>query len=144
MIENKRFKYSQTKEKVFKLLKGEVFPRNADIYMFALSLGVKNRKRIPLEDSRPDPIAYTIFDDGHKKFMDLVVLFETQNIDLLNKNDENLKEYIKIIEEYTNGGLEIILKEIEVSPENSYQILLAKLKDELKEDNLDLLEGDLF
>ena len=40
--------------------------------------------------------------------MDLVVLFETNDINSLDlSTEENVKNYMQIIEEYANGGAEI-------------------------------------
>jgi len=141
LFEVKRLKRSKDKDKVFKFLdarsvKSGFFNTLFDIYMFALALGVKKRKKSPLKGATSEPISLTHFTDEHKKYIDMVILYDSNgNINKLDKSDEeNVKEMLKTIEEYTNGGLEILLQTIENHPENAFEEILLLLEDELKEE----------
>ena len=141
LFELKRLKRSSDKDDVFKFLdarseKGGFFNTLFDIYMFALALGVKNRKKSPLKAGTSDQIHLTHFTDDHRKYMDMVLLHDSNgDINKLDKSDEeNVKEMLKTIEEYTNGGLEILLKTIENHPENAFEQILLLLESELTEE----------
>jgi len=141
LFEAKRLKRSKDKDDVFKFLDARsvnsgFFTTLFDIYIFALALGVKNRKKSPLNTGTSDPIHLTHFTDEHKKYMDMIIIYDSNgDINKLDKSDEeNVKEMLKIIEEYTNGGLEILLKIIENHPENAFEQILMFLEDELTEE----------
>lgn len=138
IFETKRLRRSKDKSLVFDFLnvknkKTGFFIMLTDIYIFALALGIKNYKSVPLKSPMDEPIHVSSFTEDQRKLMDLILLYESNgNINILDKSNENMvDESIRIIEEYANGGLEIILKAIEIHPENAYQIILQLLKDEL-------------
>lgn len=146
LITTKRFKRSSNKELIYKLLKDKTntFFTYAEIFVFLVAIGIKYRKRKSLEDTKLESIAYTLFNDNATRFMDLVVLFETNDINNLDiSTEENVKEYMKIIEEYANGGAEILLAELEVHPEASYELLLAFIEKEIKEQIPSFIDEDL-
>jgi len=141
LFDIKRLKRSKDKDNVFKFfdarsVKSGFFNTLFDIYIFALAIGVKKRKKSPLKGATSESISLIHFTDEHKKYMDMVILHDSNgNIDKLNKSDENnVKEMLKTIEEYTNGGLEILLKTIENHPENAFEQILLLLEDELTEE----------
>ena len=141
LFELKRLKRSKDKDNVFKFLDARevetgFFTTYFDIYIFALSLGLKKRKKTPLRSKLSEPIHLTQFTEEHKKYMDMVILYDSNgDINKLDKSDEeNVKEMLKTIEEYTNGGLEILLKTIENHPENAFEQILLLLENELKEE----------
>ena len=146
LITTKRFKRSSNKELVYKLLKDKtnIFFTYAEIFVFLVAIGVKYRKNKPLEDTKLEPIAYTLFNDNATRFMDLVVLFETNDINRLDlSTEENVKNYMQIIEEYANGGAEILLTELEIHPEAAYELLLSFIEKEIKEQIPSFLDDDL-
>ncbi len=137
-FETKRLKRSKDKDDVFKFLdarseKSGFFNTLFDIYIFALSLGVKKRKKASLTGSNSEPIQLIYFTDEQKKYMDMVIIHDSNgNINKLDKADEDNVQYmLKTIEEFANGGLEIILKTIENYPENAFEQILLLLHDEL-------------
>ena len=141
--DNYRLKISDDKDIVFKHLKDK-FITKFNLYIFALSLGVKQNKRVILENKKSEPISITLFGDNHKKFMDIVVLNETKNIDSLDlSNEENFKNYFLIIEEYTNGGLEIIKNIITKHLENGFELLKDEFYSLLSEEIPMELEEEL-
>jgi dnd system-associated protein 4 len=146
LITTKRFKRSSDKELVYKLLKDKtnIFLTYAEIFIFLISIGVKYRKRKILENSKLEPIAYTLFSENATCFMDLAILFETNDINSLElSTEEKTKEYMQIIEEYANGGAEILLSKLEVHSEASYEILLTFLENEIDEQFPSFIDDDL-
>ena len=146
LITTKRFKRSSNKELVYKLLKDKTntFFTYAEIFVFLVAIGIKYRRRKSLEDTKLEAIAYTLFSEDAIRFMDLVVLFDTNDINNLDlSTEENVKEYMKIIEEYANGGAEILLAELEVHPEASYEILLSFIEKEISEQFPSFIDDDL-
>ena len=146
LITTKRFKRSSNKELVYKLLKDKtnIFFTYAEIFVFLVAIGVKYRKNKSLEDTKLEPIAYTLFNDNATRFMDLVVLFETNDINSLDlSTEENVKNYMQIIEEYANGGAEILLTELEIHPEAAYELLLSFIEKEIKNQIPSFLDDDL-
>jgi dnd system-associated protein 4 len=93
------------------------FQTYADAIAFAAALGAKRRKRSPLgEISKREPgaIALEVFvSRGTDRAIQLLAIAETKDIKILSPTDENSEEQrIRIFEEYANGGLEIIQKEL--------------------------------
>jgi len=140
LFETKRLKRSKDKDDVFKYLdarseKSGFFNTLFDIYIFALALGVKKRKKSALTGPNSEPIQLVYFTDEQKKYMDMVIIHDSNgNINKLDKADSDNVEYmLKTIEEFTNGGLEILLRTIENHPENALEQILLLLNDELTE-----------
>lgn len=143
IFESKRLKRAKDKDKVFEFLDARFkesgfFSAYYEIYIFALSLGVKKSKKSKLVGAMSDPIHLSHFTDDHRKYMDMIILYASDgDINKIDKsNEENVKEMLKIIEEYANGGLEIILNAIESHPENSFELILLLLKDEFLKNNI--------
>lgn len=141
LFQQRRLKRSANKDKVFDMLSRTknsrygFFTQMTDIYMFALSLGLKNRKRSPLSGPASEPIQVSVFREDQVKYFDMIALYDTAGkLDSLDKSsEERVNEMQKTIEEYANGGLEIMLNEIEVHPENSFNIIKLIIAKELKE-----------
>jgi dnd system-associated protein 4 len=146
LIATKRFKRASNKELIYKLLKDKshIFLTYAEIFVFLTAIGVKYRKRKSLEDTKLEPIAYTLFSEDNIRFLDLVVLFETNDINSLDlSTEENVRNYMNIIEEYANGGAEILLSELEIHPEASFEILLSFIDKEINNQFSSLIDDDL-
>ena len=110
LFETKRLKRSKDKDDVFKFLdarstKSGFFNTLSDIYIFALALGVKKRKKTPLSGAPSQPIQLTYFTDEQKKYMDMIIIHDSNgNINKLDKSDENNVQYmLRTIEEFANG-----------------------------------------
>lgn len=91
----------------------KLFNSMKDVYMLAIVVGFKNKKKKPLKKSSSDPIKLDIFDEHDKVIMDIIALYENiheQDLSLL-RNDRQDEKY-KLIEEYANGGMEILIREI--------------------------------
>jgi len=146
IITTKRFKRSSNKELVYKLLKDKtnIFFTYSEIFVFLIAIGVKYRRKKTLEDTKLEPIAYTLFNENATRFMDLVVLFETNNIENLDlSTEENVKNYMDIIEKYANGGAEKLLVELEIHPEATYELLLSFIEKEIKGQIPSFIDEDL-
>lgn len=146
LFEAKRLARAQDKDEVFKRLdikkdsRYGFFQQMTDIYIFALALGLKNRKRSKIVGPTSESIHVSYFNDEQKKFFDMAVLYtEAGRLESLDKaSEESVNEMKKIIEEYANGGLQIILDNIQVHPEDAFNIIVRlidkQLKDGLPED----------
>ena len=146
LITTKRFKRALNKELIYKLLKDKtnIFFTYAEVFVFLVAIGIKYRTPKPLEDSKLEPIAYTLFNNDAISFMDLIVLFETNDINSLDlSTEENVKKYMQIIEEYANGGAEILLTKLEMNPEAAYELLLSFIEKEIKDQIPLIIEEDL-
>lgn len=150
LFEKKRLGRSKDKDIVFKFLdarseKTGFFSSLFDIYTFALALGVKKRKQATLSGPTSEPIQIIYFTDEQRKFMDMVIIHNSNgDIDKIDKaNEEAVQDMLTVIERYTNGGLEIILKAIENHPENAFEQILLLLNDELTEEIPNEAEEDI-
>lgn len=112
---NKSLEY----EPYFKLLgkpdkdQEKLFNNMKDVYMLAITVGFKYKKKKEIKKASADPIKLSIFDEHDKVIMDIIALYENiQEKDLsLLRNDREDDKY-KLIEEYANGGMEILIREI--------------------------------
>lgn len=151
LFEPKRLNRSSDKDIVFNTLdikknnKYGFFHQMTDIYIFALALGLKRKKRMRLLGQTSEPIHVSYFNDEQKKFFDMVILYsETGSLDSLDKSsEENVLQIKKTIEEYANGGLEILREKIEVHPENAFNIIKLLVDQELKSDLPENIDDDL-
>lgn len=152
LLEQKRFARSSDKDKVFDALdprkntKAGFFQQKADIFMFALALGVRNRKRSKLIDKKSEKIHVSYFSSEQKNYLDMVVLYSNAwDLNSIDKsNEDTVQNMMSILEEYANGGLEIILDKIQAHPENTFEILKDLIDQELKAEVPDDLDQDLF
>ena len=91
----------------------KLFSSMKDVYMLALVVGFKMGRKKAINKSSADPIKLTIFDEHDKVIMDIIALYENireQDLSLLRSDREDDK--YKLIEEYANGGMEIIIRDI--------------------------------
>lgn len=150
LLSSKRLKKAKDKDIVFEILdikknkKTGFFQKMTEIYAFALALGIKSKKIEPISGGSSEPIAIDVFSPEQQKYFDTVILFhEAGDITKLNKeNEENINQYVKIIEEYANGGLSIIKDKILVHPEDSFNIISRLVHEELKDVVPDEAKGE--
>lgn len=91
----------------------KLFNSMKDVYMLALTVGFKNKRRKTIKKSSSDPIKLEIFDEHDKVIMDIIALYENiHEKDLSLLTDDRKDEKYKLIEEYANGGMEILIREI--------------------------------
>jgi dnd system-associated protein 4 len=123
------------------------FQTFADVIVFAAALGAKYNKRVPFEEiskREPTPIRLEIFAvSGYDILIKLLGITETQNIQILFPNEEELeKQRNEIFEQYANGGLEILQGELRGAVDYSERILLflqhEKLNNRKEDEEFDL------
>jgi dnd system-associated protein 4 len=105
------------------------FKTFADVIVFAATLGVKYKKRVPFQEvskREPSPIRLEVFAvSGYDILIKLLGITETKDIQILSPYEEEFeKQRNEIFEEYANGGLEILQIELRGSIDYTYQILL--------------------
>ncbi|MGL4913124.1 MAG: hypothetical protein ACRC3Y_11925 [Romboutsia sp.] len=91
----------------------KLFSSMKDVYMLALVVGFKMGRKKIIKKSSADPIKLSIFDEHDKVIMDIIALYENiQEKDLSLLRSDMQEDKYKLIEEYTNGGMEIIIRDI--------------------------------
>lgn len=91
----------------------KLFNSMKDVYMLALVVGFKYRKKKEIKRASADPIKLGIFDEHDRVIMDIIALHENikeKDLSLLRSDRE--EEKYKLIEEYANGGMEVLIREI--------------------------------
>lgn len=73
--------------------------------MYALGIGFKNKKRVPLK-KRVGVIPLSAFNDADLSIIKSIAIADKKNIDIMF--GENIQEMFKIAEEYANGGIELL------------------------------------
>ena len=118
-----------------------------DVYMLAMVVGFKYKRKKPIKKSAPDPIKLIgVFNEEDKVIMDIIALYENINEkDLSLLTDEKKEDKYKLMEEYANGGMEILIREICNKSgslddlKNFAKSLSPKIKDGNDNDILDML-----
>lgn len=93
------------------------FETYADAVMFAASLGYQRHKAVPLDDviaKEPAPIAWEVFRSrGYDRAIRLLAIAKTEEVSVLSlSSEEAIAKQIQILEEYANGGLQILQDEL--------------------------------
>ncbi|MDJ1168547.1 DNA phosphorothioation-associated protein 4 [Roseofilum sp. BLCC_M154] len=93
------------------------FETYADVVMFAASLGYQRHQAIPLDDviaKEPAPIAWDVFRSrGYDRTIRLLAIATTEEVSVLSlSSPEAIAQQIQILEEYANGGLQILQEEL--------------------------------
>lgn len=118
------------------------FQTYADVIVFAASLGVKYRKRVPLQEisnSEPAPISLEIFiSRGYDWAIKLIAISETQQLQTLASCDRDIEaERIQIFEEYANGGLEKLKDELRGAVDYTERLLLILNAERFQEESIE-------
>lgn len=104
------------------------FQTYVDVIVFAAALGAKRKKRIPIEEisrKEPEPIPQEHFvSRGYENIINLLALANTQDVNVLTKDEISEEERIKIFEEYANAGLQILEDSLKGSVSHLDRILL--------------------
>lgn len=105
------------------------FPTYADVMVFAATLGMKRKKRVPLGEisrNEPSPISFEVFvSRNYDLVFKLLAIAQTKNSKILSTIEPSAEEKrIEIFEEYANGGLEILRDELRGIVDYSEQLLL--------------------
>lgn len=105
------------------------FQTYADAVVFAATLGMKNRRKTPLETistREPGPISWEIFASrGYDPVIRLMAIAHTQQPEILASfNPGSEEQRLRIFEEYANGGLEILRDGLRGAVDYTERILL--------------------
>jgi dnd system-associated protein 4 len=105
------------------------FGTYADAVLFAAVLGAKHHRRTPLGEiskKEPGPISIEIFiARGYDAVIKLIAIAATENINVISPDRSDVEQQrIQIFEEYANGGLEILDRELRGAVDYTERILL--------------------
>jgi dnd system-associated protein 4 len=113
------------------------FQTYADVILFAAVLGARQKQRIPLGEiskKEPGPISIEIFiARGYDPVMKIIAIAATENINVISpvssgaatdRQADFEQQRIQIFEEYANGGLEILDRELCGAVDYTERILL--------------------
>jgi dnd system-associated protein 4 len=133
MSEN-RIRVARDKAELVKSLIGSTennspFQTYADVILFAAVLGAKQQNRLPLGEiskKEPGPISIEIFiARGYDPVMKLIAIAATENINVISPDRSDVEQQrIQIFEEYANGGLDLLDRELCGAVDYTERILL--------------------
>lgn len=89
----------------------KIFDSMKDVFMFATTLGFRRNKRIPVTKSIGDDISLRFFKDEDENIFNIIALTDTKEMSILLPDEEYREKKYKIIEEYANGGMSIMVEE---------------------------------
>lgn len=110
----------------------KLFNSMKDIYMLAAMIGAKEDKRNPFSAKGGEPIKESIFNDSDKTLMNFIAIDKTKDLNILKDEVDSVEEKAKLIEEYANGGMEILKKylgEDYLSLDNLIEVLITLDRD---------------
>jgi dnd system-associated protein 4 len=118
------------------------FQSYADVLVFAASVGIQNRSRIPITEysKEIDPIRQDIFyGKGYDQVINLIAIADTNDPRIVANNDDSEEKRIRIFEEYANAGLELLQASVLAGSVNYTESILLCLgntsKTEMQEKN---------
>lgn len=91
------------------LVKEGLFETMKDVMLTAIAIGFINNKRVPIAKYGGDAIKEHIFKD-EMDFLNIIAVLSTKDIKILLS--ENKDEKYKMLEEYAEGGMEILVGEV--------------------------------
>lgn len=108
------------------------FRHMVDLLTFAAALGYSRKSRLPLKEpaKSPDPIRQSVFQShGYDTVLNLLAAADSFDPAVLANSDEMEDRRVTVFEEYANGGLELIAKELKGSTDALQSILLLLAKE---------------
>lgn len=104
----------------------KLFNTLAEVLVFAAILGQSHGRKKPIEEARPNPIRFGIFQNTNlDSYIYLLAINESEGFEILK--DENLSDAITIFESYAFGGLELISEWIEKSGKGLHDAILEQM-----------------
>ena len=109
----------------------KIFDSMKDVFMFAATLGFRKRKRMPIAKSAGEDISLRIFKDEDENIFNIIALTDTNEMSILLPDDEYREKKYKIIEEYANGGMSIMVEEFckPIIDENAFRRFVETFED---------------
>ncbi|HEY9626520.1 MAG TPA: DNA phosphorothioation-associated protein 4 [Coleofasciculaceae cyanobacterium] len=113
-----RVQISQDKAEFVKALRAKedgtgLFLTYADILTFAAVLGFQQKRKVPLgKYSRKDPDAVLQEQFRDRSIIDLIAVAEMHDSKILTADQDTDLKRVEIFQEYANGGLELLSKEL--------------------------------
>jgi dnd system-associated protein 4 len=115
------------------------FQTYVEVMVFAAALGVKNKKRVPLDIISKDlsPLRQDYFTSSFTLLINLLAITETENIKIIGDDNVADEQRIHIFEEYANGGLEILQNELRGAVDYSERILLILISERYNDSSIE-------
>lgn len=115
-------------------MQDRLFDNMKEVYMVALLMGFFHKYKKPLGKASKDPIRLNIYDANDKNIMDIIALMEKRDLSLLINEEDQFEEKMRMLEEYANGGIEL-LEKLLFKPMPSYDGLLKFIESYAPENN---------
>ena len=100
-------------KKVLKLVQNKLSPfykkTMKQVFMYAMGIGFRNEKRMPLK-KRTGVIPLRTLSDADLALIKAIAITEKKNVDVLF--GENIKKMFQIAEEYANGGINLLYYQV--------------------------------
>ncbi len=144
---NKSYEYEQYFQMLGNDPKTQLFDTMKEVFMFALTVGFLCNNKKPFDKIGGESIRLGIYNDIDKNIMDVVALYDNNQLDILLNDEEHFNNKLKLIEQYANGGMEIIVQNM-CDPIPTYESLKKfvntfnkDINGTRKEDISDILNG---
>jgi dnd system-associated protein 4 len=98
-----------------------------DVFLLALAMGVSKNMSRPLKKRIPN-IPLRGFTEEEKWFLKSIAISKTGNMEILSDS----KEIFKIAEEYANGGIKLLVREVFENISNYDEVLEEELREKVK------------
>lgn len=125
----RRIKRSEDKESAYKQLTEElkIFNTMKDVFLLAACIGFHQGTRKPFDKSGGE-IPWTVFRaDTDESMIDSIALSETNDVHILLKDEETYDKKFRVVEEYANYGMEVLIQKIIDSPGDELDNLVAMI-----------------
>ncbi|MGO4890398.1 DNA phosphorothioation-associated protein 4 [Anaerobacillus sp. MEB173] len=144
-MSRRRIRRPKEQEDIYKSLTDSnefgIFATYKDVFMLAGAVGFMEKKRKEFTGSA-EGIPWNVFTlETDETIINAIALAETEDITILNDDNEKFDEKMKIFEEYAAGGLEIINNKIMENPKlalNTYFDFIMSMKNEVNDKDRNL------
>lgn len=136
----RRIRRNREHEALYKALReGEaaVFDTYKDILLMAACLGFKYGRRVEFE-STAEPIEWDVFSGRtDAPLVNAIALMETGDVNVLLEDEDTMDRKFRILEEYANGGFEILKNHLLDTPGDPLDNLLSLIDKERRRNATD-------